>query len=80
MRVGGVVVVWYWRGRGRRRGKENVVLYDIWGGGDKEAGYEEVGIDSERCDIDSDGQVVSFNFDSSYSRLLSCASGPGASA
>ena len=63
-RVGGVVVVWYWRGR--RRGEQNVVLYDIWGWGDKEAGYEEVGIESERYDVDVDGHLVSFNFDSSY--------------
>ena len=42
------------------------MLYDIWVWGDKEEGNEEVGIDSERCDIDSVGQVVSFNFDSSY--------------
>ena len=63
-RVGGVVVVRYWQeGEGV---KKDVVLYDIWVWGDNEEGNEEVGIDSERCDIDSDGQVVSFNFDSSY--------------
>ena len=56
------------------------MLYDIWGWVDKEAGDEGVGIESERYDVDSDGQVVSFNFDSSYSSILSCASRLGASA